>query len=149
MNKMHGLLEKILEQNARNERERIFHYSNYWKNWSRILYRGGRGRFNALEIIELNLTPMPNCFSSSWEKDVEPIVFRCHGTMPDAKDLFERKLPEKIVMQMRDHLGYQLALRLLTEDWMSLIDLEKLRTYPQQGGKPLVDIKREQYVSAS
>lgn len=134
MPKMHGLLEKILEQNAREERERIFHYSSYWGTWSRILSREIRGKYKALSIIEVNLTPIRNCHSSEWQKDVAPIVFREHGTMPGNSDKFERELPDYILEQMREHLGITLTQRLLTEDFLKVVDVEKIRVGKIGGG---------------
>lgn len=146
--KMHGLLEKILEQNAREKRERIFHYCSYWGTWSRILLnerietQGFYGVAYSTLIVEINLTPIPACYSSTWEKDVVPIVIREHGTFPDARDKFEKELPSEVIAQMHTFIGQELTQRLLTEDFLAQLDMEKLRKSMRGGGVPLAEVRK-------
>lgn len=80
MAKMNGLLEKILADN----KLRVFHYSSYWGRWSRRLKNYDEGDVKG--IVEVNLTPIPACYNSNWEKDVIPVVFRIHGTTNGSSD---------------------------------------------------------------
>lgn len=138
--KMDGLLERILEQNAKEKRERIFHYSSYWGSWSRVLLDHNPERIvfgdkiRVPEIVELNLTPIRGY--SDWDKHVAPIVFRVHGTARDRADLDERELPPNVLERMKTNLGEKLTQKLLTEDWLAMIDLE-LCQRNSNGGCPL------------
>lgn len=129
MPKMHGLLEKILANNAAEKKARCFHYCAYWGTWSRIL-SNEKGN-----VVEVNLTPINSCYSSSWENDVLPIKFRSHGTSPGDRDRFEKELPAEVLANMKKNLGEELTNRLLSEDFLPQIDVPKgKRNNPQGGG---------------
>jgi hypothetical protein len=104
--------------------------------WSRVL-NNDEG-----ETIEVNLTPIPCCFDSSWEKDVKPIRIRRHRTMLGQNDQMVKELPEKILAIMKENLGEELVNRLLSEDFLTPIDWDK---YNQKcnGGANFDDIKKD------
>lgn len=103
----------------------IFHYSSYWGMWARRLKQYDEGEIKG--IVEVNLTPIPNCVSSTWTSDVIPVVFRIHGTPDDRNDRNEKELPQNIRDYMIANIGEKLTNKLLAEDWLSLIDLKLLR----------------------
>lgn len=117
----------------------MFVYSGYWKVWSRVLKFEQRGRF-----IEVNLTPIPG---NSWENDVAPIRIRAHSTPLDIResgiygDKVVDKLPEDIMQAMIHHLGTELTLRLLREDFLPQIDWD-LYQQKDNGGANLEDIRK-------
>ena len=115
----------------------VIRYCGYWHNYSRILTHscvecGGMQ-------VEVNLTPIPCCHSSSWATDVAPIRIRAHCTARGSGDLGMTILPEKIRAEMVKNLGAELVERLLTEDFLSLIDWDKYRAV-NNGGANLGDI---------
>lgn len=144
MQKMNGILDQILERKRLTDlanKDRVFHFSDFWRCWSRRLIQHNVGKYNVLEIVEINLTPTPKRIGSNWSNDVAPVIFRLHNTPDDSRDRNELHLPEVIEQQMRTNLGFNLAIKLLTEDWLSIIDLDLLRREPI-GGTPIHKILR-------
>lgn len=109
----------------------MFHFSSYWRNWSRVLSSTHPGG----PFVEVNLTPIPNCYSDSWER-VENKIIRVHGTARDEKDIVTDTLPAKVIIEMCDNLGSSVVDFLLHEDILSLIDFD-LYKRNQNGGCPL------------
>lgn len=137
--KMHGLLDKILaEQKAKNSR--VFHFCSYWGTWSRRLKEYNEGPVKG--IIELNLTPRtPIKGQKDWKEQVIPIIFQVHFTAPSRQEQNEKELPLEVLERIKKHAGEELTNRLLTEDWLSLIDLQLL-TLNSNGGCPLFKCMR-------
>lgn len=122
----------------------MFHYSDYWHTWSRVL------RFEDWSVVEVNLTPI----NSDWQKDVEPIRIRKHGTMDERRDwLWQERskrmtvdfvyrdglylsdsLPISVISAMEKAIGLPLVQRLLKEDFYSKIDWNKYRSANELGG---------------
>ena len=113
-----GLFERILAQN--NQSEPTFHFDSYWYRWSRILLN----KHN--QIIEVNLTPVPGAFHSTWERDVQPFIFRHFKSPIRLGDRVVSELPSEIYELMLERLGEVCTKRLLTEDWLSQISLNLL-----------------------
>lgn len=152
--KLDGYLDRLIEANRIAKECAIFHYSAYWGTWSRRLYEAGRirndltpevSRFPLSSVIAVNLTPIPCCYDSSWAKDVIPIKFRAHCTADGRGDKNVAILPGDVLDMMRKNIGEELTDRLLGEDWLSLISIEKLCAYDPKhlgGGKTFEQIKR-------
>lgn len=106
----------------------MFRYCAYWRTWSRVI------EFAKYRIVEVNLTPMPNVFGSTWEKDVAPIVIRKHLTL-NRDDKVYANLPADIIRQMLENLGDEIVNRLLTEDFLPRIDWQKYERVCNGGAK--------------
>lgn len=140
MNKMDNLLDKILARKAKEKLENRIHRCSYWGTYSRVLSlpdENARGSF-----IELDLTPI-NGFGGDdndeyikgiWRREISSIQIRAHGTMRDKRDEDMKELPPHVFAKMVLHLGEELVNRLLSEDFMSQIDLDKLHVYDDHGG---------------
>ncbi|MDB5254069.1 MAG: hypothetical protein JWL80_135 [Parcubacteria group bacterium] len=89
----------------------MFHYSSYWRAWSRVLSTNHPNG----PYIEVDLTSM------SWDT-VARINIRSHGTRRDDMDRNEEKLPAEVKARMISKLGPELTERLLTEDFLPQID---------------------------
>lgn len=109
----------------------MFHFSAYWCNWSRVLSDSHPGG----PFVEVNLTPIPNSYSDSWERIGNKII-RVHGTARDEKDIVTDTLPTEVEAEMRKHLGSSTVDSLLYEDILSQIDFN-LYKRNQNGGCPL------------
>lgn len=110
----------------------MFHYSSYWHTWSRVLSTSHpRGPF-----VEVNLTPI----NRDWENHVAPVRIRFHGTPPSDRDIVNDALPPEVRASMVHHLGEELTDRLLTEDFLSQINVELYDQF-NNGGANLDDIK--------
>lgn len=108
----------------------MFHYSSYWGIWSRVLWVDSKG------YVDLNLTPIPGCYSSTWDTDVKGEVIRCHGTSRGERDKVVDILPQKVMDEMVRNLGKDLTQRLLTHDYIAQFGLENIRSAknPHGGG---------------
>lgn len=105
---------------------KYFHYNAYQNTWSRILaFPMHDGK--TYEYIELALTPVIGDPFSSWESDVAPGIVRCVTNTPDSDDLYTRELHPAVFGTMIDHVGLTIADRLIDLDFMSRINLIKLR----------------------
>lgn len=148
-NKYDGLLDKFITEAAERKAKLKFHFSNYWGHWSRTLVspnirpelmnNGSVG----FEYIELNLTAI-NGERGDWETEVEPIVFRSHCTIPNYKDKDTEELPADVLDMMKAKLGEELTETLLNDDFLSEIDLNKLRSKMTGGGVCFEDIKKDE-----
>jgi len=107
-----------------------FHYSSYWGSWSRVLSHEGNC------YVEVNLTTIPNCSSSSWEDDVAEVVIRRHYTARRHGDIDTDELPRDIHEAMIEHLGKEMTISLLGSDFLPEIDWEKYHKHCN-GGCPL------------
>jgi hypothetical protein len=113
-----------------------FHYSSYWAAWSRRL-----GVHDGL-VIELNLTPVACCYSSTWESDVKPEKIRCHRhiVVDRPGDIDTDILPEGVQTMMLQILGFMPTCRLLTFDYLKIVPVDKLieaeRKWKLGGGAP-------------
>lgn len=116
-----------------------FHYSSYWHTWSRRLAESNKPLFCG--IVEVNLGPIPGCFSSTWDYDVKPIRIRAHGTSSSRGDIDTDVLPESVKEAMVKNLGPELTERLLTYDFLPEIDWEKYNRLCN-GGANFEDIKK-------
>lgn len=111
----------------------MFIQSSYWGTWSRILGMCEMG------IVEVNLTPIPGCYTSSWEKDVLPIRIRAHNT--HEKNQPVKELPPEVMGEMLKHLPLKIINTLLRCDILPLIDWEKWKKF-NNGGANFEDIKK-------
>ena len=115
----------------------MFVYSKYWGSWSRVLStRHPKGPY-----VEVNLTPIAGWHSSSWETDVVPIRIRFHGTRYEKGEICKTLL-EEVKEIMIVNLGEDLTNRLLTEDFLSQIDIDLYEKH-NNGGANLADISKE------
>jgi hypothetical protein len=90
-------------------------------------------------VIELNLTPIPCCYSSTWETDVKPELIRVHFTADTKGDKNVDTLPQDIEMKMLKMLGRPLMYRLLSFDYLGIgIDkvVEAEKKWTRGGGAP-------------
>lgn len=116
----------------------MFVYCSYWYTWSRVLSeKHPHGPF-----VEVNLTPIPNCHSSSWKSDVASIHIRFHGTAREENDREVAELPAEIRELMVKNIGEELTKRLLTEDFLPQIDY-KLYCRHNNGGANFEDIRKK------
>jgi hypothetical protein len=107
-----------------------FYFSSYWRNWSRVLTT----THPYGPIVELNLTPVPNCAASGWETDVAPGIIRCHSTPRSRRDLLLDILPSYVRDEMVAHLGELVTAWLIEEDFLAIIDPEKIRREKRRAG---------------
>lgn len=120
---------------------KTFHYCGSWGTWSRVLSADHpQGPY-----IEVNLTPIPCCHNSTWDNDVRPIRIRAHGTPRDyigyyPQDKETDELPDDVRAAMVRNLGPELTERLLTEDFLPLIDWDLYRQ-KTNGGANFDDIR--------
>ncbi|MFH0779358.1 MAG: hypothetical protein V1928_00690 [Parcubacteria group bacterium] len=116
----------------------MFTCCSYWGDWSRVLSeKDPHGPF-----VEVNLTPIRNCFSSTWQNHVAPIRIRFHGTARSENDRTVAELPAEVRAQMVQNLGEELTNRLLTEDFLSQIDYN-LYCKKCNGGANFEDIRKK------
>lgn len=94
----------------------MFHYSYYWKTWSRIL------KIEDFNICELNITPVNGFHDWTLDK-VQLEVIRIHGTARDEKDKECETLPDDVLNELKKHLDPDLIQRLLTHDYLAEIGL--------------------------
>lgn len=138
MGKLHGLLDTLTAKHVLDRTSAIFHYSSYWGKWSRTLVAPKRinptlsGEYG---YVELNLTPINPNDPGVWDS-IRQITFRAHCTPPWHGDKDVAFLPTNVHECMVKELGEELTQRLLTEDFLSQIDLDLLHAAPG-GGTPL------------
>lgn len=106
-----------------------FHYSAYWRAWSRILSEKDGER------VEVNLTPIPGCYSDGWGKVAE-IWIRRHRTLDAVRDIRAMVLPIDTQNDMVNNLGGEMTELLLTSNILPHIDWAKYRAL-SNGGAPL------------
>lgn len=114
-----------------------FHYSSYWMDWSRVLADptdAGLGN----DYIEVNLTPIPHSYGSTWDTHVRQVRIRRHWTARATGDIECDELPAQIRQKMVEALGEEKTNRLLTEDFLPQIDWEAFKQ--RNGGANLGDI---------
>jgi len=114
----------------------LFHYSSYWRTWSRVIL------FEEGEMVEVNLTPIPNCHDSTWERDVRPVRVRRHVTEFGEKDLLTGVLPREVEKELRRYCTPEQVSQLLHGRILRVIDWEKYRRV-NNGGANLSDILKD------
>jgi len=121
-------MNAIDENHHRNSRLRrrpdVFHYSRYWGTWSRVLTP-----YSDSPVVELNLTPI-----NSWANEVEPIIFRSHRTSLDQRDQLREELPTEVKFSIIQQIGIDLLTRLVSTDWLPLLDMAKVHRGRHGGG---------------
>jgi hypothetical protein len=89
----------------------MYHYSAYWRVWSRVL------KVEGFRITEISLTPI-----NGWERgdlnEIREQQVRCHSTARGKGDIETDTLPWAIVWEMVRHLGEGTTERLLTHDYL-------------------------------
>lgn len=118
----------------------MFVKSGYWRSWSRILSTPCEA--TKFRTVEVNLTPIPGCYSSTWESDVKLIRVRMHLTARDRFDVLCANLPGSVYQQMVNKLGSELTDYLVTGDILPLIDFHKYQK-ACNGGANLSDCLKE------
>ena len=124
-------------------------FFGYWRAWSRVLQDGnlrdGHDRF--IDFVEVDLTPVggwgsKNCpvLPDRFEL-VKGINIRRHMTGRSRGDIEVDTLPPEVVAQMIEHLGTNLVVRLLTEDFLPQIDWGKYKKV-NNGGASFESIKK-------
>jgi hypothetical protein len=114
----------------------LFHYSGYWRTWSRLLL----SQFDN-QYVELNLTPVNPTYDRSWEEQVRTETIRRHRTPHDVhRDKITDKLPEEVLAEMHKRLGKDFVQKLLTYDYISNIDWQ-VYTRVANGGAPYSAVK--------
>jgi hypothetical protein len=126
-NRYDNLLDQILQRKQSDRLKRRIHFSRYWGTYTRVLSFPEENQYG--EYVELNLVPL-NGVSGDWDVEVEPIMIR--HFQPDEirlkHDRFYMEIPEPVAHLMIENIGAELANRLLEEDFLSQIDLNKLFT---------------------
>jgi hypothetical protein len=154
MNKFDGMLDRLIITKSGKENKNInlekkkemvknFSYSSYWGTWNRTLVSPTihPSLFSRYHFIEVNLTPINRAHpGANWE-EVRHIIFRTHGTPREKRDKEVSSVPKYVREDMVKHLGEELTERLISEDWLGKIDLEKLRNAHAGGGLPFEEIK--------
>lgn len=109
----------------------MFHYSSYWETWSRVL----RERDERGNTVELNLTPIRCCSSSTWDNHVKGGVICNYFTVGGPHDKLVPELPPEILDSMVQNLGMKEVYFLLNEDFLPQIDWEKYSRFNNGGCK--------------
>lgn len=109
----------------------MFHYSKYWGTWSRILQTVDIGY---KVYTEVNLTPV----NGAWD-EVRPIIIRVHSTAPKEGEI-RHHLPLQVQELMYRHIGSALTHRLMSDDLLSEMDLDRLKLLMRGGGVPISDV---------
>lgn len=134
---------------TRSRNNNIFHFSSYFRSWSRILFHdhGGRGMEamrrqydipKHIKTIEVDLIP-----SSSHEIErFSQINIRCHCTsLAGHPDKYQGSLDDKLVEIMLDNFSPKAVNTMLHANLLPLIDFDeydyKIRA---NGGAPLSKI---------
>jgi hypothetical protein len=93
----------------------MYHYSSYWRSWSRVLLNNFDGQY-----VELNLTTGNN-IASEWTR-VKAETIRKHCTPRDRNDKVVAVLPDDVRKEIIQAVGPVIAERLFTFDYLPLID---------------------------
>lgn len=112
-----------------------YHYSSYWKTWSRVLSEEN-GHY-----VEVNLTPIPCCTASTWERDVWPPKIREHCTPRAQTDIDTDELPEDVMTDIFIHVGGPQLDMLLNYNFLPEIDWNVYRKICN-GGARWEDIRK-------
>jgi hypothetical protein len=132
----------------RSRNGNIFIFSDYWHNWSRILFHdaGGRGmermreRYNIpnhIKTVEVDVTP--NNFSprttTGWDR-VEGVNIRAHSSEIGQHSELRGSLPVEVIETLNARLRHKVIDALLHVDLLRYIDWQKYDQY-SNGGVPL------------
>ena len=109
-----------------------FKYSSHWKTWNRVLHHDARTGL----WVELSVSHI----KGDWSKPRAEWI-RSHKVQPAPADIIAPALPLIVVQSMETVLGKQAATRLLTYDYMAVIDLDKLDLHDKGQGVPLSKVK--------
>ena len=125
----------------------MFRYSKYWGKWSRVLLHPGSlvdGRKYG-SYLEVNLSPIINARGVGTEEDryywVRRIVIREHGTSPQPGEMRDH-LPQQVFDWIVAKVGHDLARRLVQDDLLSEIDLDRMKRNMRGGGIPLAECRK-------
>ncbi len=125
----------------------MFHYSDYWHTWSRRLFTNlNPSNKRWIGFVDLNLTPIASCHSSSWDQ-VSMEIIRAHGTTSHDGDKDTDILPKAIVYQMQENLDSYICDKLLDFDYLNtktgvtVEEILKAQSQSNGGGVPLIFIK--------
>lgn len=147
MTKLHGKLDALIKECEEKKLRSVIHYSSYWGTYSRTLVSARLGIQPELgriyTSVELDLTPINSYDVSNWSP-LKELLFRIHCTTPDRSDQDLESVPENVLAKMVEMYGNTIVDRMLTEDFLSKIDLEKLRAAPC-GGTPLPHVLKDDY----
>lgn len=108
----------------------LFHYSSYWRSWSRVLLENFDGQF-----VELSLTHV----NGDWE-GVKSENIRVHRTPRSAQDKLQTTLPLDMRKAMIANLGSELTSKLLTFDYLPNVDWKAYRSV-SNGGAPFNSVR--------
>lgn len=112
----------------------VIRWCSYWRTYSRILTYCCK-EYGGMQV-EVDLTGV-----RGWD-EVAQIHIRAHGTARGAGDLGMTVLPLEVRAEMEKNLGVEKVNRLLTEDFLAVIDWEKYDRH-NNGGACLGDIRKD------
>lgn len=117
-----------------------FKRGDYFRNWSRVLIRGG-GDYT--HQVEVQLTPVNDNFSE-WLETSVIMIHRHNVTYSAFKDrnLWTHELPEEIADKMNEHLSKEIVNLLLHADLYPLIDWERYEACVAATGSPYVPLNK-------
>lgn len=97
-----------------------FHYSYYWRCWSRVILRGG-GEFDY--EVSIPITPI-NDFDSEWEEVSKVMIGKrdVRFSIPDKKDIWTHELPDEVFQKIQSKVGTGTANVLIHADVLNIID---------------------------
>lgn len=110
-----------------------FHYSYYWRTWSRVVLRGG-GTF--AHQVEIPLTPI-NDSEGEWEDIRRMDISRrdVRYAIPDRKDIWTHVLPDDVYERVKEKLGKPNADFMVHSDLMNLIDWNVFNAASKDNGR--------------
>lgn len=104
-----------------------FHFSSYWRTWSRVILRGG-GTFS--HQVAIPLTPV-NDTAGEWDeiKRISIIRTDMRYGIPDKKDIWTHELPEEAYRELSLVVGKAQADFMIHSSLMDLIDWNDFNRY--------------------
>lgn len=94
-----------------------FHYDSYWRQWSRVLVRGGGEHDHQVEI---KITPI----NDDW-MEIHPGMIRRKDVrfgMKNERDIWTHNLPDEVYNKIRENLGKETADFFVHADILPMID---------------------------
>jgi hypothetical protein len=119
----------------------VFHYSAYWRTWSRLLKNVIPGEPHG--YVELDLSPLNGNWDGPDGQRVQRINIRKHTTQRDAKDRDVHVLPDNIRQALFETVGESKAAFMLHHEFMDDIDWEVANRICNGGFPYLMARKRE------
>lgn len=118
----------------------VFHYSSYWRTWSRVLFHMPldtrqdhphhvlkRDLGIDSTWIEIDLTAINPSVRTQWESHVQHGNIRAHHTDLRADDLITGTLPGSVVHEMQQWLKPDVVQKLIHADYLPHLDFKRLR----------------------